>query len=173
MPTLKKIFEFIVQGVFQLSLLSCAVGATTIFHSFSFDTFVDSPGVDILDYRYGQTRNLDAAGLIGIRANPERVTAGETFPAQSTGGSMPKGEFLYVKWRLRGSTATYEDTVDLNARLSKDITDHGIHFVVREKKLYVYLIPPPGVWPALALKNAASNPQAMEWLKRNQIYPDL
>jgi len=129
-------------------------------HSFSFNTIVDSPGAEVLDYQYG------GSGLFGMHANKDKVRLGKVFPAWSTSGVMPKGEFLYVKWRLKSSDQVYEDKVDLTTRLPADITDYGIHFVIRGPQLFVYLIPPPGVWPAGAMKLAAA-----AYLKQHQIYP--
>lgn len=63
---------------------------------------------------------------------------------------MPRGDTLYVKWRIKASGAVHEDTVDLRKRMPSDITDHRIHFVVKGPQLYVYLISPqpnPKGWP--------------------------
>lgn len=60
---------------------------------------------------------------------------------------MLRGDFLYVKWRLKQTGEVYEDTVDLKSRLPADITDHRIHFVIRGPQLYVYLISPERLNP--------------------------
>ena len=102
---------------------------------------------------------------------------GEHFPYGSTFGAMPRGDFLYVKWRIKDSmkpgeyVGDFQDRVDLKSRLPVDISDCGIHFVVKEQQLYVYLIPPPGVWPAGAMRSSA--PASMSaFLLQHQIYPD-
>jgi len=102
---------------------------------------------------------------------------GEDFPYENTSGPMLRGDFLYVKWRVKNRMkpseyiGQFEDKVDLRTRLPADITNFGIHFVVKDAQLYVYLIPPPGVWPAGALRSTA--PATMSaYLKQHQIYPD-
>jgi hypothetical protein len=167
---LKWLFIFII----QFALQSCAWGGQTmVFHSFSFDTLEDSPGIEVLDYQYGgHNKEYDDSGQVGIRAEKERVARGDVFNAQGTGGVMPRAAFLYVKWRIKESGQVYEDRVDLTTRLPADITHCGIHFVVKGPRLYVYLIPPPGVWPALAIRRAATDKKVAAYLKEHQIYPD-
>ena len=152
--------------IMQLALISCAKGEEMVRHSFSFITIVDSPDAEVLDFQYGSSRQF------GTHANKERVQLGQVFPQWSISGVMPKGEFLYVKWRLKSSGQVYEDKVDLTTRLPADITGYGIHFVIKGTQLYVYLIPPPGVWPAGAIARAMKEDAAASYLKQHQIYPD-
>lgn len=157
-------FTWIVVVIMQFGLISHARGGDMVNHSFSFDTRVDSPDAEVLDYQYG------GSGQFGTHANKERVQLGETFGQWNTTGVMPRGEFLYVKWRLKSSGQVYEDKVDLTTRLPADITDHRIHFVIRGAQLYVYLISPktekrPTSMPAGPIRRYAS-------LKQYQIYPD-
>jgi hypothetical protein len=148
--------------IMQLGLISYAREEDMVKHHFSFNTIVDSPDAEVLDYQYG------SSGQFGTHANKERVQLGQVFPQWNTAGVMPRGEFLYVKWRLKSSGKVYEDKVDLTTRLPADITDHRIHFVIKGAQLYVYLISPerrPASSPAGPVKTYA-------YLKQYQIYPD-
>ena len=133
-------------------------------HHFSFDTITDSPDAGVLDYQYG------SSGQFGTHANKGKVQSGGVFAAWNTAGVMPRGEFLYVKWRLRQSGEIHEDKVDLQSRLPADITNHRIHFMVKGPQLYIYLISPetekrPAASPLGPLRMYGD-------LKQIQIYPD-
>lgn len=138
-------------------------------HTFSFDTLHDSPDVDVLDYQYSNSRHN------GVRANPERIKMGEDFGGTSISGSILRGDFLYVKWRVKKPgtllpeyLGTYEDRVDLSLRLPADITNLRIHFVIRGAQMYVYLI-----WPGLKDVSVPEGPVKMyRHQKQVQIYPD-
>ena len=138
-----------------------AMGRDMVMHSFSFSGIWDSPDVEVLDYQFGSSGNASTLPYKSL------VQHGKTFGQWITCGVMPRFEFLYVKWRLKASGQVYEDKVDLTTRLPADITNCGIHFVIKGAQLYVYLIPPPGVWPARAMK-----PSAPAYLKQHQVYPD-
>jgi hypothetical protein len=171
---LRSLFIWVCISVIQFGLAACATGGIMDkhpMHSFSFDTRHDSPDAEVLDYQYGSIRR------VGTHANTEMVAMGEYFLSGGTSGPIPRGEFLYVKWRIKNRMrpweyiGTYEDKVDLRNRLPADITGYLIHFVVKGSQLYVYLLPPPGTWPAGALKPSA--PESMSaYLKQHQIYPD-
>lgn len=117
-----------------LLVVGCAVGLVN--HAFSFDTR-DEPGVEILDYRYGDSRQP------GARANASAVARGASI-AQNVNivGEIRRPESLYVRWRDLISGKSYEDTVDLARLLPRDITDHRIHFTAQGPWLFVYLITP-------------------------------
>jgi hypothetical protein len=155
------------------ALQGCALGRQTmVFHSFYFDTLEDSRDAEVLDYQYGNKEGNYNSDSVGTHANKDSVARGIAFVAQLTSGVMPRGNSLYVKWRIKESGQVYEDRVDLTTRLPADITHCGIHFVVKGPQLYVYLIPPPGVWPALVIRRAATDKKAAAYLKEHQIYPD-
>lgn len=138
-------------------------------HTFSFDTLHDSPDVDVLDYQYSNSRH------VGVSPERERVNKGQGFCCENISGSILRGDFLYVKWRVKKPGApspeylgTYEDRVDLRPRLPADITDLRIHFVIRGAQLYVYLI-----WPELKDASVPEGPIKMyRHQKQVQIYPD-
>lgn len=155
-------------------LASCATGGIMdkdIYqtHSFSFDVRQDSPDVEVLDYQYSNSRHN------GIRANSEVVNMGLPFNDQGIYGPLLRGDFLYVKWRVKKPgtllpeyLGTYEDRVDLKSRLPADITGLRIHFVIRGSQLYVYLI-----WPGLKDASVPEGPVKMyHHQKQVQIYPD-
>lgn len=129
-------------------------------HSFEFDAGWESPDIEVLDYQYGNSK------LQGVR--PPSWVLKDT-PQGGTGvtGPMLRGEFLYVKWRIKSTGEILEDKVDLKERLPRDIEHHRIHFVVKGRQLFVYLISPkpnpnPWVQPPLSMY---SN------LKVDEIYP--
>lgn len=141
-------------------------------HSFSFDVRQDMPDIEVLDYQYSNSRHN------GIRATPERVPTqgtGEGFWGEGIYGNLLRGDFLYVKWRVKKHgtllpeyIGTYEDRVDLRSRLPADITGLTIHFVIRGSQLYVYLI-----WPGLKDASVPEGPIKMFRLRKQvQIYPD-
>lgn len=119
---------------------SCATNRKIVFHSFEFDARWDSPGIEIIDYRYGQSKNPVARGC------PPHYAPCERIPQQAgTSGRMLVGDDLYVKWRIKSTGEVYEDTVDLKSRLPHNIAYHEIHVIVHGPQLYVYLISPERV----------------------------
>lgn len=116
------------------TVLLFACEASIVDHSFEFNTLEDSPGVRILNYRYGDTKHP------GGGYTEEQIKLDQL--AQRTGitGPMRRPESLYVKWLLLGENKVYEDTVDLRNRLPRDFTDCKVYFMVQGPQLYVYLI---------------------------------
>jgi len=123
---------------------SCASEPQIVDHSFGFDALVDSPGIRILDYRYGDS---NAAGA----RNPDfLVKEGRSLQRISVSGPMKRGDSLYVKWQILADGSVHQDTVDLSKRLPSDLTDWKVYFVVNGPQLYVYLVsraPRPGDFP--------------------------
>ena len=147
---LRRLLKWLFIGVIQFGIVACATGGMMNnypMHSFSFDTPHDSPDVEVLDYRYG------SGGQGATHANKERIAMGEDFACTNTSGPMPRGDFLYAKWRLKNRIrmgqylGTYEDRVDLKNRLPTDMAGLRIHFVIKGSQLYIYLIS-PGLKPA-------------------------
>jgi hypothetical protein len=144
-----------------LQLTGC-VHDDVVAHAFSFDTLADSPGIEILDYRYGESRLPSAQ-------NPENLRlAGKSRQSVNINGEMKRPSFLYVKWRIRQSGEVFEDTVDLARRLPADIAERRVHFIVRGPQLYVYLIGPNRTQGA----PSSSGPRVYSYLKTVTIYPD-
>jgi hypothetical protein len=159
-------------SIVLFGLTACATGGAMVNHSFSFDTINDSPDIEVLDYQYGGSRQF------GTHPEKERVALGETFKAWGISGSMPRGEFLYVKWRVKNSGQSFEDKVDLISRLPADIEGLRVHFVIRGPQLYVYLIYPwdGKPWEMEPIKNrfvpVPGGVKRFEGQKQVQIYPD-
>jgi hypothetical protein len=123
--------------VFFISILSaCASAQHLPNHSFEFHAARDSPEVEILDYRYGDSKQP------GARASEWDKSIGRVQMGGAVYGAMLRGDFLYVKWRVKATSKIYEDTADLKACLPRDITEHTIYFVVRGTQLNVYLVTP-------------------------------
>ena len=151
-------------------------------HGFSFGTG-DSPDVEVevLDYQYG------GSGQFATRASQEKISLGEIFTQHSIFGGMPRGDFLYVKWRIKQTGEIHEDRVDLSKRLPQDMTYYTLHFVAKGAQLYVYLVPPtpphtpplnePGisgsVWPSSVYRASFTDEGAAKYIKKLQIYPDV
>jgi hypothetical protein len=115
---------------------ACATGPKLVAHAFSFDGRNDkwASQVDLLEYSYG-----DQYRMVKEKVSPDRVN----LPYQSSvNGSMPVGEFLYVKWRIKATGEVLEDRVDLRNRLPSNMFDHRVTFVIDDKQLYVYLVTP-------------------------------
>jgi hypothetical protein len=109
-------------------------------HAFSYNGRYDDPKwanqVDLLEYSYGDKYHM-------VR---DAVKYGKESVPYSSGvnGSMPVGEFLYVKWRIKATGEEFEDKVDLRNRLPDNMFSHTITFVIDGKQLYVYLVTPQG-----------------------------
>jgi hypothetical protein len=116
-------------------LAACATGPQLVDHSFGFDVRLDTPPVTLLDYAYGDQYRM-------TRAEPHFVKEGRIEQQRGVDGAMPRGEFLYVKWRLKATGEVFEDRVDLTKRLPPDIARHKIYFSIRERVLYVFLVSP-------------------------------
>ena len=117
--------------------------ASSVYHSFGFDMRGDKQDADVLEYRYGS-----ASRWIGHTEN--EFKDGRVYMVESTGVvDMPKPDFLFVKWRNRGSGQVFEDKVDLRERLPRNIKNQTVYFMIHGSQLYVYLVSdqprPPGV----------------------------
>jgi hypothetical protein len=101
--------------------------------------------------------------------NPDYLLKeGRSLQGAGIRGEMRRGDFLYVKWRIKSTGQVYEDIVDLRHRLPADITNHRIHFIIKGPQLYVYLITPerrpPDVLP--------NGPRPYQYLRTITIYPE-
>ncbi len=104
----------------------------TVDHSFEFNAHTDSPGIEVLDYEYS-TRKPDKDQLLGLNNNS--VPQGSSI----TGG-FPRGDFVYMKWRIRATGEVFEDRVDLRQRLPSDIRNQRIYCVIDGGRLSLLLI---------------------------------
>lgn len=133
---------FIAALFLAATVVGCAatpVGARLVDHAFAFDTRLDSPGVTVLNYSYS------------ARAAPEwALKEGRSPQFDNASLAMPVGDKLYVKWRINATGEVLEQTVDLRDRLPRDMTNHKIYFVIKQRELFVYVISPekrPPDWP--------------------------
>ena len=114
-------------------LAACASGPKWVDHAFSFNTRKESPGYEILAYRYGD-------GKVSFHSSDSAIRQfGESLQGDGINGPMPLGDSLYVKWRNKATEQVFEKTVDLKPLLPRDMTRQEIHFVVAEGELFVYL----------------------------------
>lgn len=144
------------------ALEACTAGSDVVFHTFEFNALLDSPGVEILDHRYGDSKFPGAS-------NPEEMLkSGQALQGTLITGEMKRPETLYVKWRVLSENREYEETIDLRRRLPRDIANCTVYFLVQGPQLYLYLIH-PGLRPEGA---AASGPPHYRSRKVTTIYPD-
>jgi hypothetical protein len=144
--------------LFFLTLfLGGCMSQTMVNHTFEFNAVRESPDIEVLDYRYGESQYTSS---LDWEKNLSRGATG-------IHGEMLRGDFLYVKWRIKATSEVIEDTVDLRDRLPRDIKDHRIHFLVKQRQLYVYLISPK------PNKNRFAKPPLKMYsdLQVDEIYP--
>lgn len=153
-------------GALIALLLSLMAACTSVpgdqLHSFSFDVRTENPDIEVLDYRYGEVR-------IGpTQAERSRVERGQ--PTYQTGvtGYIPRGETLYVKWRIRATGEVRQETVDLKSRLPRDISNQVITFNFKQDNLFVYLV----TREVLPLGQKSDGPAKYDYYKVYTIYPD-
>lgn len=115
-----------------LSLWLAGCGTMVVDHGFEFDANAESPEIRVLAYQYGNSKNPGA--------NDQEDEQGRIGQQSGIHGEFLRGDFLYVKWKIRETGEILEDRVDLKSRLPRDIAKHTIHFVVDGRQLYVYLI---------------------------------
>ena len=144
------------------ALAACAGGPDVVNHTFEFNALRDSPGVEILDHRYGDSK------FPGASNSDEMLKLGKPLQRTAITGAMKRPDSLYVKWRVLAENKVYEDTVNLRKRLPRDITGHTVLFVVQGPQLYVYLVSPERR-PA---DIAPNGPRRYDDRKVTTIYPD-
>lgn len=127
-------WAWLVAAALLLAVSGCVTEPRNVFHSFSFGGYGDNQGIEILNYRYGESK------LTATRPPDWSLATGHIGQGANIGGAFPVGDSLYVKWRIDATGAVYDDTVDLRNRLPHDMTDQRIHFVIKGPQLYVYLI---------------------------------
>jgi hypothetical protein len=148
-------------GALVAFIMGCA-NRGLVFHSFEFDARRDSPDAEILNYRYGDSKQP------GARPPEWALRQGKVAQATATGGEMLRANELYVKWRIRSTGAIFEDTVDLGKRLPRDIERQCVYFVVKGAQLYVYLVSDQRREP----HEPANGPSIYHHRKVSTIYPD-
>lgn len=130
--TLLRITHSLLLSIGFFALTACAGGL--VFHTFSFDSPSESPDIQVLDYRYGDSQQPSARASDYDKAN------GTVRQGISINGDMRRGDSLYVRWRVKATEVVYEDLVNLKAVLPSDIKYNKIHFTVKGSQLFVYLV---------------------------------
>ena len=110
----------------MLTLSACATGPKLVDHAFEFDVRTDSPDIEILDYRYSTRTPADWMRKLG-----------KTPQSDGINGFFPRGDDLFVKWKIKTTGEVFEQTVDLK---NIDVTKQRINFVIEGPQLYVLLI---------------------------------
>jgi hypothetical protein len=155
----RRIFRIL--GIFIFLLAARHSFAQVVDHAFGFDMRYDDQDAEVLDYRYGNSK-------LPVQAPESAVLDGKPLVSANGNGPMLRGEFLYVKWRNKGTGQLFEDNVDLRHRLPTDITGYRVQFIIKGPQLYVYLISPqlrPPDFPA-------NGPKMYHYKKTTVIYPD-
>jgi len=140
-PDFLRGLAWLILGLAFVGLSACASEPRQVDHAFEFNASSDSPGVEVLNYRYGNSN------LPGTRIPPALLREGGISGGTGINGPMPRGDSLYVKWRIKATGVVYEDTVDLKNRLPEYITRHRVYFIIKGPQLYVYLISPEKLNP--------------------------
>ncbi|HUX81328.1 MAG TPA: hypothetical protein VMV35_00675 [Halothiobacillus sp.] len=138
-PAFLRWLAWLILGLALVGLSACATGPRLTDHAFSFDARWDSKDVEVLDYRYGD--------YVMTRAPAYQLRQGQVGQMTNINGPFPRGDTLYVKWRIKSTEEIFEDTVDLKSRLPDDITRHRIYFIIKGPQLNVYLISPEKLNP--------------------------
>ena len=114
----------------------CATSPRGSYHTFSIDGAYDdwSETIDLLEYDYGGEHSM-------VRAKGKTETD-TVSTGRSINATMPNGEYLYAKWRIKSTGEVVEKRADLRGRLPDNMFDHGITFVIDGRQLYVFLITP-------------------------------
>lgn len=125
-----------------IATIVCVVASCSItkpklvFHSFEFNANWDSPDIEVLDFKYGNSKNP------GTHPPDWAIESRQIAQRSATGGYMKVGEFLFVKWKIKKTGEIFKDTVDLRNRLPSSLDDCTVYFVIRGPQLFVYLISP-------------------------------
>lgn len=130
---------WLILGLVLVGLSACSANPRLTDHAFEYHVATDSPDAELLDYRYGDYPMT--------RTPAWQIREGRIGQGGIINGAFPRGDSLYVKWRVKSTGEVFEDTVDLKSRLPDDITRHRIYFVVKGPQVYVYLISPENLNP--------------------------
>jgi len=149
-------------GLLLIALLISACASDIVQHGFQFNASLDSPDAEVLDFRYGQSKQP------GVRPPELAYTSNRIPQAAMTMGEMLRGDELYVRWRLKSTGQVFEDTVDLRRRLPADIRNHTVYFIIRGPQLWVYLVTPE----RQAAGASSDGPKMYRHVKTLTIYPD-
>jgi hypothetical protein len=141
---------------------ACSGGKEYVDHGFEFNALSDSPGVEILDFRYGE------GGEHGTRNPQYLLNEGKSLQRVAVYGHMQRPDSLFVKWRTTNDGRSYEDTVNLQNRLPRDFAGSNVYFIVRGAQLEVYFISTEPRGPS----DPSIGPSMFQHRKVTKIYPN-
>lgn len=125
----------LVGGFMATTSLACATEQKPvprmINHAFIFDA---NSNIELLNFQYGDSKST------GTYVEDAQLAEGRVAQGGGVRGTMPVGDFLYVKWRILATGGVHEDRVDLKNRLPSDIGGKIITFAIEGQQLNVYLI---------------------------------
>lgn len=156
-----------------LGISSCATTGDVSHYGIEFDAWLETPEIEVIDYQYGDQRRTFFA------PERERLKLGQVFKGGSLTGFLPRGDFLYVKWRIKNTGEVLEDRVDLRHRLPESLDDLKIHFACHGKQLYIFVQSPwdGQPWtkapPNTRYQPIAEGVRRVDGQKIQQIYPDI
>jgi hypothetical protein len=107
-----------------------------VFQSFVFGRYGENENIEILNVFYG---------IPNCPVNYDSQYAlynGKPMQGTSINGLMHRAWRLNVKWRVISTGKEYEENIDLQSTLPKDMTGHQVHFMIEGSQLTVYLITP-------------------------------
>jgi hypothetical protein len=116
------------------ALCRTAYASEPVHHELNFGYKGENQNVEILNWQYGNSK------LAFTHASKEWLATGHIPQSWNATGTFPVADSLYVKWRVKSTGKVYEDTVDLKSRLPSNMNDKIVHFLVKDSRLYVYLI---------------------------------
>jgi hypothetical protein len=126
----------------------------------------ENPGIRILNFQYGDSK------VPGTYIEDAWLATGHVGQGGGVSGTMPVGDFLYVKWQVLASGKVCEDRIDLKNRLPSDMNHKIIHFTITGQQLNVYLIE----GNTSKQLRAPAAPDCPAWSYRDfqctRIYPD-
>jgi hypothetical protein len=142
---------------------ACSGGSDYVDHGFEFDALTDSPGIQILEHKYGN------GSFVGTQNPQYLLDEGRPLQRTNVWGHMRRPDSLYVKWRVASESKTYEDTVDLRKRLPREFAESKVYFMIRGAQLEVFLISMKEARPTDAPR---VGPKKFQHLRVTKIYPN-
>jgi len=143
-------------------------GARMANHAFSFGGIgiSENTGIEILNFQYGDSK------AVGTYVEDARLSTGHIGQSGMVRGTMPVGDFLYVKWLILASGKVVEDRVDLKKHLPSDMDHKIVHFAISEQQLSVYLIEGNTSKQLHAIDAPDCPSSSYKQMKCKRIYPD-
>lgn len=110
-------------------------------YQFTFGGAGENQGVEILNYRYGNSKMAFTSPADWELAKGHIAQGGGAY------AHFKVDTPLYVKWRVLSTGKEYSDTVDLKGRLPSDMSNKNLHFTIQTTQLNVYVIEKHGHKP--------------------------